>query len=744
MFCYAATIFVSAFLLFQVQPMAARFVLPWFGGTSLVWTTCMLFFQVTLVLGYAWSHLITRYLRPRQQWMLHSVLLIAALATLPIRPGDAWKPEDGHLATWRVLMLLAVSVGLPFLMVSTTGPLIQAWQSITHPKRSPFRLFALSNAASLAALISYPLLYERYLTLDAQSWTWTAGFVLFAVLVFISGYRFSATCQQLPESSWHPKSFSESAEDSRIRLIPFVLWIVLPMLASVVLLATTSMMTQEVGAIPLLWIVPLSLYLLSFIICFDHQFWYIRLIFHPLFFGSVIFSVILLELGVNAPISAQVIGYSALVFGASMCCHGELARLKPSPRHLTLFYLMVSIGGALGGVLVAIVAPQVFSNYYEFPLGVLAAVLAVLFAYAWQVHASMDKKSITSAGQREKQKAAQGNKWPELATFAFLLLVGLIVSGLAAFGTYRMYEHDKDEDVLVQTRNEYGTLTVNDYEHMRKLNNGRIQHGLQYKSPKWSRDPTTYYCPTSGLGRAIVYLRDTAVPEHEGLSFGAIGLGVGTICSWCETGDYLCYYEINPRVVEISSTCFTYLKECPVKPEIRLGDARIQLERELAKGEGRQYDILIADAFSSDSIPVHLLTLESMEIYKQRLTEGGILAVHTSNRFLQLANVVHVLADHLEMDSVFIDDDPTENGASDSSWVLVSNNVGFIKEMKDFGYASDWPEPERVAFWSDNYASIIPLVKWKSGQGWWEDFLKDIGWKKEPAEPDGSVTPVSH
>ncbi len=735
MFCYAATVFVSAFLLFQVQPMAARFVLPWFGGTSLVWTTCMLFFQVTLVLGYAWAHIITRYLRPRQQWILHSLLMVAALATLPIRPGNEWKPPDGHMATFRVLLLLAISVGLPFLLVSTTGPLIQAWQSVTHPKRSPFRLFALSNAASLAALISYPLLYERYLTLDAQSWTWTAGFILFAVLVFISGYRFYSTCRQLPESSWRPKAATDGIEDTSIRKVPFVLWIVLPMLASVVLLATTNMMTQEIGAIPLLWIVPLSLYLLSFIICFDHQFWYIRLVFHPLFFGSVIFAVILLELGVSAPISIQVIGYSSLVFGASMCCHGELARLKPSPRHLTLFYLMVSIGGALGGVFVALIAPQLFPNYYEFPLGVLAAVLAVMFAYGWQVHGSMDKRSITSAGQREKHKTTVGNQWPELATFAFLLLVGLIVAGLAAFASWRMYEHDNHEDVLVQTRNEYGTLRVNDYENHRKLNNGRIQHGMQYKTKYWSQQPTTYYCPTSGLGRAIEFLRDSA-PEYsnEGsLSFGAIGLGVGTICAWCKTGDYLCYYEINPRVVEIAHEHFTYLRDCPVVPEIRLGDARIQLELELARGEGRLYDVLIADAFSSDSIPVHLLTLESMAIYKQRLTDRGILAIHTSNRFLQLANVVHELANNLEMPCVFIDDDPTENSYSDSSWVLVTRNDAFINEMEVFGYASAWPDPDRVAFWTDNYASIMPLVKWDSSSGWWPEFLDDIGWKKEAA-----------
>ncbi len=731
MYCYAATVFVSAFLLFQVQPMVARFVLPWFGGTSLVWTTCMLFFQVVLVLGYSYSHWVTRKLTPRQQWMLHSMLLCLALLSLPIRPAEFWKPDDGHMATLRVLALLAVCVGLPFFLVSTTGPLIQAWQSVTHPDRSPFRLFALSNLASLLALVSYPLFYERYLTLDSQSGSWTAGFVLFAGLVMFAGYRFVVSTSGMKERIPRGSTTSVSAEaetafslSGKMTVIQVAMWLVLPMLASVILLATTNLMTQEVGSIPFLWVLPLGLYLLSFIICFDHQRWYVRMIFFPLFFGSVLFSAIVLVMGVDAPIAIQVLAYSLVCFGAAMCCHGELARLKPAPRHLTLFYLLVSIGGALGGVFVAIIAPRTLPNYYEFPVGVLLAVLFTLFAYGYQV-------------RRDEVRAKMSIV--QLLNFAFILFVGLLTALFAAMSCHRMYSNDRDQWILLQTRNEYGTLTVKDYPECRKLINGRIEHGLQYKSDYWASQPTTYYCPSSGLGQAIEFLRNQrSNSAKSGMAFGAIGLGVGTICAWCEPDDYLRYYEINPRVAEIAKNYFTYLEDCPAEVDIRLGDARLQLERELLSGQARKYDVLIADAFSSDSIPVHLLTLESIDIYMQRLNEDGILAIHTSNRFLELTSVVRTLADHLGLYSVYVDDEPdSDTVASDSSWVLVARNPDIVLELELAGSASAWPDPDLSAFWTDDFSSIVPVVKWRSGRNWWNKFLEEMEWVSVPEDENG-------
>ena len=707
----------------------------------------MLFFQVVLVLGYAYSHLVTRKLSPRGQVLLHSVLLVVAISMLPIRPDSAWKPVDGHHATWRVLLLLVGSVGLQFFLVSTTGPLVQYWQSLTHPTRSPFRLFALSNAASMLALVSYPLLMERWFTLEWQSWIWSAGFVVFALLVTVCGVRMMGNSPTRPgtdgDSDDNLHSSTSVALDKKPALVVLGLWLVLPMLASLVLLATTHMMTQEIGSIPFLWVLPLCLYLLSFVICFDHPRWYVRIVFYPLFFGAVVFSAIILRVGVSAPISVQVLGYSALVFGVSMCCHGELARTRPSPRHLTLFYLIISIGGALGGVLVAIAAPARFTNYYEFPLGVLVAVLVTLVAYGRQVWLARrdtvpeDARTRDSFSRRRKREFNNS-----LPVFAGLLLVGLLAAGCAGLNLKTMLKDDRSSIVLLQARNEYGTLTVTDLTQIRQLTNGRIQHGLQYKDPQWAQDPTSYYCPTSGLGRAISYLRDQGKQGNGDptISFGAIGLGVGTICAWCNKGDSLCYYEINPLVVEVSNRYFTYLsgyQERTGKPaEIRLGDARIRIEREIANGASGDYDILIADAFSSDSIPAHLLTLESMQFYSQRLTDRGILCVHTSNRFLELENVVRQVAEKLGMEVVYINDQTGDAGCSESSWVLVTRNRGLIKSIKERQLDSNWPPSTKTALWTDDYSPIAPLVRWQAGRGWWDGFLESIGWKSAGDEPD--------
>ncbi len=735
---YAATIFVSAFLLFQVQPMVARFILPWFGGSSLVWTTCMLFFQSALVMGYAYSHFVTQRLSPRQQWILHSLLLGVAILLLPVKPTDYWKPLDGTLPTVRILALLAVSVGLPFFLLSTTGPLIQAWQSQTHPDRSPFRLFALSNLASLTALISYPFVFERYLTLNAQSWFWSIGFGLFAVSAWASGRLLVKS----PGSSERVNAAALGTEEpmeARPGGLRVCLWLVLPMLASVQLLATTNLMTQEVGSLPFLWIVPLSLYLISFIICFDHERWYVRPVFFGIFLVAAVFSGFVLEAGVDVPIAMQVVGYSAVCFGASMCCHGELARIKPPARHLTMFYLLVAIGGALGGVVVAVLAPRIFKGYYEFQIGLIAAIVCCLIAYGIQIRAT-----------------DQGRKWDmvRLLTFAITLFVGLLAAYFVGTSLNTLVKSDNQDSVLLKTRSEYGTLTVKDFESYRKLNNGQIEHGFQFKDDFWRMKPTSYYGPDSGLGLAIEYLGDAArdrgqqdsQPGREsgglprGIDIGAIGLGVGTVCSWCEPGDTLRYFEINPQVLDIALNQFWYVQDCAVEPEVVLGDARLQLEREVDREDPRRYDILIADAFSSDSIPVHLLTLESMQIYKQRLKAHGILAFHVSNRFLHLENVVKILAEELGMRVVLVEHDAPDDDSlyNSSSWVLVTQNEEFVSFMRGIVTEAeeDWPHEKYGARWTDDFSSIVPVIRWDDDATWLTEMLREKGWMAKAPQDD--------
>jgi hypothetical protein len=726
---YAATIFVSAFLLFQVQPMVARFILPWFGGSSLVWTTCMLFFQTALVFGYAYSHWVTQRLKPRQQCVLHCLLLLLALLTLPVRPDAYWQPADSTMPTLRILVLLTVSVGLPFFLLSTTGPLIQAWQSRTHPQRSPFRLFALSNLASLAALISYPLVFERYMTLETQSWFWSASFALFAVLAFLCGrllLKHRSRQQLRDELLFEPSA--ASSEGQPVSWLRVGLWLVLPMLASIQLLATTNLMTQEVGSLPFLWILPLSLYLISFIICFDHERWYVRPVFFALFFASTIFSGLVLEAGVDVPIVVQVVGYSSVCFGAAMCCHGELTRSKPAPEHLTLFYLLVAVGGALGGVFVAVVAPRIFAGFYEFQLGLIAAILFTLVAFG---------RHVRRSDQTDRPATLR------LTGFAITLFFGLLVAFfvIASLGTQWLGDYEKT--VLLKTRNEYGILTVRDFENYRKLNNGQIEHGFQFKSDTWRMEPTSYYGPDSGLGLAINYLADEARDRWQtGLDFGVIGLGVGTVCGWCDKDDTIRYFEINPAVLDIAINEFWYLEECKVKPEIVLGDARLQLEREVQREDPRRYDILVADAFSSDSIPVHLLTLESMEIYRQRLKSHGILAVHVSNRFLILENVVRSLARELGMQVVLVDHSPDDDNSlyNSSSWVLVTNNQGFVNHVMESVPEDDrnWPDEKYTTRWTDDFSSIIPVIRLEKDSSWLTELLTEKGWvgKDEGDSPD--------
>ena len=734
---YAMTIFVSAFLLFQVQPMVARFILPWFGGSSLVWTTCMLFFQSALVLGYAYSHFITQKLTAKRQWILHTILLLLAIATLPIRPAEYWKPMDGTIPTFRILFLLAASVGLPFVLLSTTGPLIQAWQSQTHPDRSPFRLFALSNFASLLALMSYPFVFESNLTLNQQSWFWSAGFVLFACLAWFSGKllvgKLGGASQRLFFQDDEQVIKEESTGWLRVSM-----WLILPMLASIQLLATTNLMTQEIGSLPFLWILPLSLYLLSFVICFDHERWYFRPVFFVLFFAAAIFSTLVLEGGVDVPIAFQVLGYSAVCFGAAMCCHGELARSKPGPQKLTMFYLLISVGGALGGVFVAIIAPRIFVDFYEFQFGLIAAILFTILAYGAQVKSEVGES---------------GSSGGALVKFGVIMLLGfLVVIFEGSFVGVRL-AGDREDDVFLKSRNEYGTLTIHDYDDLRKLNHGQIEHGYQFKDLPERIEPSSYYGPNSGVGLAIRYLRGTAIEAwkegvrpQKGIDIGVIGLGIGTICGWVTPADTLRYFEINPDVVEIATEKFWYIKECVIQPEIKLGDARLMLEREVDQDDPRKYDILIADAFSSDSIPMHLLTLESMEIYLQRLKSDGILAMHVSNRFLYLENVVKILAEELGREAVLVEQEPDEEYRYNSStWVLVTSNKVFVQRLRDsFGddqdytvSVDDWPADRYTARWTDDFSSILPVMYWEEGFGWLSDLLEERVWSSEEPQEDG-------
>jgi len=676
MYLYAVTIFTSAFLLFLIQPVMAKQILPWFGGSAAVWTVCLVFFQTTLLAGYAYADWTVRRLAPRTSVKLHVVLLLASLVVLPIVPGAQWKPTGSENPSWLILGMLAVTIGLPYFLLSSTSPLVQAWFARRFPGASPYRLFALSNLASMLALLGYPFLLEPWTATRAQAWGWSFGYALFVGLGAAAGF---ASLRSPAAAAMGPRDAAPVAgagDDTPPTLARQLLWIGLAAMGSVMLLAVSNHITQDVAAVPLLWIVPLSLYLLTFILCFDGTGWYKR---------DIFLSMLAAALGVMAwtqadpklrfELAIQIGVFCIGLFLACMFCHGELVRLKPSPRYLTRFYLMVALGGALGSVLVGIVAPLVLPAHFELALGLIACALLLV----WQVRR-------------------------EPPVFAVLgLIAALVTIGCAVWGVKEFYEA-----TIYSTRNFYGVLRVQEYgvtadSERRTLIHGGIMHGNQYRSPDMKRQPTTYYTRSSGIGRLLEVLH----PRKEPLRVGMIGLGTGTLATYGAKGDVYRIYDINPAVIEIAKRDFSYLADSDATIETPVGDARLVLEREAPQN----FDVLAIDAFSSDAIPVHLITSEAIDVYKKHLKPGGVIAFHLTNRFLDLVPVVEALAQAHGMHALWISDEGGDSGASKSDWVLLSDNTELLNrpELADFATPIDPRRDWRL--WTDDFNNLLQVLK---------------------------------
>jgi len=666
---YAGTIFLSSFLLFLVQPLIARLILPWFGGSAAVWTTCMLFFQALLLAGYAYAHWLTRLSNKRAEALIHSVLLLAAVATLPIAPSEAWKPLGTEEPITRILLLLGASVGLPYFLLASTSPLLQAWFSRARPGENPYRLFAVSNLASLLALIGYPFLVEPFLGGVQQVHVWSWLFAAFALACAAMAWM---TPRQAVEAA--------PSEQGGSTQTPYALWLALSATGSVLLLAVTNHLTQNVAAVPLLWLVPLTLYLLTFIIAFEGRGWYqLEWLWAILLALVGTMGWLLVETEYDFDLVVQLAVFLPGMFIGCLFCHGELYKLRPAPARLTSFYLAVSLGGALGGLLVAVVAPLVFNGYYE--LGVALVVLATLAAL----------------------RLATVGRIPAFVSLALLL-------GIAASAAYDGFRYHRD--VRVATRSFYGVLRVKEYgrageeSHMRRLVHGAIMHGEQYMDDKYRRQLTTYYHEDSGIGAAI-----RSLPEGRPAKVGVIGLGAGTIAAYGRKGDTYRFYDIDARVMQIARTQFTYLNDSAATIELALGDARLTLERE----PPQNFDVLAVDAFSSDAIPVHLITREALGTYLRHMKPDGIVAFHVSNRFLDLIPVVARLAKEQGAHAVLVRDDPDEeedHRRSRSDWVLVSRDPAALQREamveREATEAEDRPEWRT---WTDDYSNLIQILK---------------------------------
>lgn len=672
---FAATVFLSAFLLFQIQPIVAKMILPWFGGSSSVWSTCIVFFQAELLLGYAYVHWLHEKLAPRRQTLVHGSLLLLSLAALPVAADPAWKGMALAQPSWSVLLVLATAVGAPYLLLSTTGPLMQAWYARSFAAASvsaqPYRLYALSNLASMLALLSYPVLVEPLWPVGTQAWLWSAGYVAF-VAVCLATAVFARDRMRMPQAA----VASEPGQAPRPGWGECLLWIGLSATPSILLLAMTRHLTQDVAPVPFLWVLPLAIYLLSFILCFDAPRYYVRPLFLAALPPALVAMASVLDGGTDVPLLIGLISVSLFVF--CMVCHGELVRRKPPLRHLTLFYLMLSVGGALGGLLVGLVAPALFTAYFELPLGLLLC--AALAATAlW----------------RELRPA-----WRALLVLALLGYGGWLAH--AALGDVEGYRK--------VSRNFYSQLRVRDGADAqlgprRSLVHGRIKHGEQFLAAAHRRQPTSYYCEKSGIGRAIRSLQTQGQP----LRMGVVGLGTGTLSAYGRAGDEMRIYEINEQVLQLARSEFSYLADTPARIVPVLGDGRLMLEREPPQG----FDLLAMDAFSGDSIPAHLLTLEAMQTYFGHLKPEGLLAVHITNHYLDLRPVMAAAARHFGRVALLYPLEPDGQDAYclSSDWVLFM--APGRAERLPAGLEGGEPLAPRPGFrpWTDSFSNLLGVLK---------------------------------
>lgn len=722
---YGATIALSAFLLFLVQPLLARAILPGFGGSAAVWATCMLFFQLGLLAGYLYSDLLVRHLGPRLQTRIHLALVLLSLAWLPIGPGalaGEWHPVSPDAPVGRILWLLVATAAGPYLVLATTAPLVQAWFNRSFRQAAVYRLYAVSNLASLAALAAYPTALEPWLGVAGQSSLWSAAYLVFAGLVAACAW-FGVRAGQTPTSGIptpsappsappsdppsdprsDPKSAlhshpnpedRESPRSSAIRLAVDMRtqlgWLGLAALGSVLLLAVTAQLTQNVASVPFLWVLPLGLYLLSFILAFGADPGKASLGLGSLGRGLALMFAILMLAGLTwAPQgldpprrTVMALEWAVPLYGLGLfaCClflHGELARRKPPAALLTRFYLMLAVGGATGGVTVALLAPLLLDAYWELPLALVAVVLVA----AWGTGGWARIRALT-----------------------------LLACALALAIDHGWH---LGRDVIERSRNFYGTLRVqlvhaeDPLLARRRLLHGAILHGEQFERPQWRSLPTTYYGISSGVGRTLeTLLGDDRQASRGPLRVGVIGLGVGTLAAYGRPGDTWRFYEINPQVLDLAQRHFSYLRDSEARIEHVLGDARIMLAREASQG----FDLLVIDAFSSDAIPVHLITREALQVYQRQVSAQGALAFHVSNRYLELAGVVAQLGREAGLTALRIVDEPGDDHyLYRSEWIILTADPRLVEALRALGATE--PRLRSAPAWTDDHHNLLSVLK---------------------------------
>ena len=678
-FAFRVATFLGAFLVFLVQPLIGKQILAWFGGAPAVWSTCLLFFQIGLVVGYAYAHALGR-LAPATQAKLHVALLVLTAVLLPISVSPDWKPLGTDSPVPHLLGLLAATVGVPYVLLSATAPLLQAWFTGVVPSRTPYRLYVASNFGSLMALAAFPVVLEPWLPTVGQSIAWSVTY-----LVFLAMCAWCAWLVMRQSASPQPAAGSNIGHPAAPSMMDRVLWVALAACGSGLLLATTNQLCQDVAVVPLLWTVPLGLYLITFIVCFAGM--YSRPLWVTVYLVALLASAYALANAGSLPIVLQAAALLTVLSAGCMVCHGELVSLRPAVQHLTSFYLGLAIGGSIGGVFVALIAPLLFTMYAELPI-LLILVLGLMIVSLLR----------TVAGRSTRKVPLVVWAIPAVA-FTIATIVSVKASGKSP------------ASVVASTRNFYGILRVADFDAgtshaVRELFHGRVRHGAQYLDPARRMFPTTYFSEGSGV--------DIALGQHpkrragQPLRVAVIGLGAGTIAAWGKSGDTIRFYELNPQVVELAYQHFTFLQDSPATVDVVTGDGRLALEREVADIDRlQQYDVIVVDAFSGASIPVHLLTRECFDLYRRALTADGIIALHVSNQHLDLRPVVRGLAAEAGLRTLqVVTEGRHETAARGSLWMLVTANATFQPATATAPDASKAP-----IVWTDGFSSVLSLLR---------------------------------
>ena len=654
--------------------MMGRYILPWFGGGPAVWTGCLLFFQTFLLAGYAYAHWLGSRSNIRRQVGVHVTLLAVSLLLLPISPrADLWKQASTADPLLRILILLTVTVGGPYLLLSSTAPLLQRWFTLGG-NRSPWRLYALSNFGSFLALLGYPFVFEPFLRLRTQGWIWSAAYIVFVAACVWTAWRVRGIA--VPETA----AGAEGDVAPRPSAATALFWLGLSTCGSILLVATTNQISEDIAVSPFLWVAALAIYLLTFVLAFESDRFYRRTVFAIAAGIAAPVACMLPAASISLSLRLQLALYLAAQFIVCMLCHGELARSRPAPRYLTAFYLTIAAGGALGGAFVALIAPRVFTEFSEYPIGLAGACL--LGFVGWLRTGAL-------------------HEWTRSNLAVRLPLMALLIGGLTAIMATATLSK---QGAVASARNFYGILRVmerfDDNGQFRELQHGRTRHGIEYLAPAQRDWPTSYYGPHSGIAMALNALG----PSNRRIA--VVGLGTGTLAAWGRPGDTIRFYEINPDVERIARSWFSFLRDSKARAEVVLGDARVVLGRELAAGQSQDFDLIAVDAFSSDSIPMHLLTAECADIYRRRLTPGGVLALHISNRVLNLDPVARGMARYLGWNAVqIISKDDAATGESASHWVLMTPDAGFLERAGLSRRSSGWSDRAPIT-WTDDFASL--------------------------------------